>query len=215
MKNIKIERLCIVLSIAIVLFGVGAHLHRWWKVSSLEAEARAAEEKAAELEKRAKEAAAKKEAEEKAQLAQESEKILEPLIAAIPQENKEEVKAIVEVLVALNKAQNTKDYRTMTGREGEEYMTEKYRKTYVEGAEERVKRYQKDKTIINFKGLRILEININGNTAEVTYDGTGEINNINGVEIVTVRFKASLVKENSKWLVDNEEVLGRVTSDEN
>ena len=215
MKKINIERLCIVLSIAIVLFGAGVHLYRWWKVSSLEAEARAAEEKAAELERRAKEAAAAKEAEEKAQLAQEAEKVLEPLIAAIPQENQEDAKAIVSTIVALNKAQNTKDYRTMTGHEGEEYMTAEYRKKYAEEAEETVKLYQENKRSISFKGLQILEINTNSNTAEVMYDVTAEISDIDGVETVTVRAKAFLVKENNKWLVDNEEILGRVTTDEN
>ena len=216
MKKINIERLCIVLSIAIVLFGAGVHLYRWWKVSSLEAEARAAEEKAAELERQAKEAEAKKEAEEKAQLAQEAEKVLQPLIAAIPGENQEEVQAIVEVLVALNKAQNTKDYRTMTGHEGEEYMTAEYRKKYAEGAEERVKLYQKDKSIVTFKGLKILEVNINDTktAAEVTYDLTVEENNVNGTETGTLRAKAFLVKENNKWLVNNEETLGRVADEE-
>jgi len=56
--------------------------------------------KAAELERQAKEAEAKKEAEEKAQLAQEAEKVLQPLTAAIPGENQEEVQAIVETIVA-------------------------------------------------------------------------------------------------------------------
>jgi len=216
MKNIKIERLCIVLSIAIVLFGAGAHLYKNWKVSSLEAQARAAEEKAAELAKKAEEAAAKKEEEEKAQLAQEAEKVLQPLTAAIPGENQEEVQAIVEVLVALNKAQNTKDYRTMTGHEGEEYMTAEYRKKYAEGAEERVKLYQKDKSIVTFKGLKILEVNINDTktAAEVTYDLTVEENNVNGTETGTLRAKAFLVKENNKWLVNNEETLGRVADEE-
>lgn len=216
MKKINIERLCIVLSIAIVLFGAGVHLYRWWRVSSLEAEARAAEEKAAELERQAKEAEAKKEADEKVQLAQEAEKVLEPFIAAIPSENREEVQAITEVLIALNKAQNTKDYRTMTGREGEEYMTAEYRKAYIEGAEERVKLYQKDKSVVIFKGLKILEININDTktAAEVTYDLTVEENNVNGTETGTLRVKASLIKESDKWLVNNEKTLGRVADEE-
>lgn len=212
MKNIKIERLCIVLSIAIVLFGAGAHLYKNWKVSSLEAQARAAEEKAAELAKKAEEAAAKKEEEEKAQLAQEAEKVLQPLTAAIPGENQEDAKAIVEVLVALNKAQNNTDYRTVTGLEGIEYMTEKYKQQTIAEADKLVELYKKDQSVCKFVDIEILELNISEDRkkAEVVYDVTAEENTPKGSEIITVRFKAFLVKENSKWFIDNEEILGRV-----
>lgn len=212
MKKISIERLAIVLSIAIVLFGAGAHLYKNWKVSSLEAEARAAEEKAAELERQAKEAEAKKEAEEKAQLAQEAEKVLQPLTAAIPQENQEDAKAIVEVLVALNKAQNNTDYRTVTGLEGLEYMTEKYKQQTIAEADKLVEKYKQNQVTWKFKGIRIQELNISEDkkNAEITYDTTAERSTPESSETITVRFKAFLVKENNKWLVNNEEILGRV-----
>jgi len=212
MKNIKIERLAIVLSVAIVLFGAGAHLYKNWRVSSLEAEARAAEEKAAELERQAKEAEAKKEAEEKAQLAQEAEKVLQPLTAAIPQENQEDAKAIVEVLVALNKAQNNTDYRTVTGLEGLEYMTEKYKQQTIAEADKLVEKYKQNQVTWKFKGIRIQELNISEDkkNAEITYDTTAERSTPESSETITVRFKAFLVKENNKWLVNNEEILGRV-----
>jgi len=211
-KKINIERLCIVLSIAIVLFGAGVHLYRWWRVSSLEAQARAAEEKAAELAKKAEEAAAKKEEEEKAQLAQETEKVLEPLIAAIPQENQEDAKAIVEVLVAINKAQNNTDYRTVTGLEGIEYMTEKYKQQTIAEADKLVEKYKQNQVTWKFKGIRIQELNISEDkkNAEITYDTTAERSTPESSETITVRFKAFLVKENNKWLVNNEEILGRV-----
>jgi len=216
MKNIKIERLAIVLSVAIVLFGAGAHLYKNWRVSSLEAEARAAEEKAAELEKRAKETAAAKEAEEKAQLAQEAEKVLQPLIAAIPGENQEDTKAIVEVLVALNKAQNNTDYRTVTGLEGLEYMTEKYKQQIIAEADELVESYKQDQSVCKLVDIEILEMNISEDrkNAEVVYDVTVEENNVNGTEKGTLRTKAYLVKESDKWLVNNEEILGRVADEE-
>lgn len=240
MKNIKIERLCIVLSIAIVLFGAGAHLYRWWRVSSLEAQARAEEEKAAELERQAKEAEAKKEAEEKAaeekakkeaeekaKTAEEVDKALdigltEEIDAALPEEIKQaneeflkEARAITEVLIKLNKAQNNADYRTITGREGEEYMTEEYRKRNAEEAEETVNYFKENQIVCSYKGLRILEMTIGSTNAEVTYEGTAEINSTKGTELSIIRWKAILEKENNTWYVDNEEALGRVIDDEN
>ena len=94
-------------------------------------------------------------------------------------------------------------------------MTERYREEEAKKIENKIKLYKENQVIVNFKGIKIQEMTIGKDRAEVTYDGTTEANSIKGIETGTLRTKAILVKENGIWQVDSEETLGRVVDNEN
>jgi len=91
-------------------------------------------------------------------------------------------------------------------------MTEKYKQQTIAEADKLVEKYKQNQVTWKFKGIRIQELNISEDkkNAEITYDTTAERSTPESSETITVRFKAFLVKENNKWLVNNEEILGRV-----
>lgn len=160
----------IIAAVVIILISGGAYIYQTCTVKALTEQRQEIEAKIAEMEsEKQKLEETKAEAEQTAEQTEVEEVPTEEnetiSYDELPEHAKEQLKiankeiaAIKEMLTAYNKAQNEYDYRTMTGREGMEYMAPEFAEFYEEHVPKIKKQMTEEKVVRKFEGIKVKQV---------------------------------------------------------